>query len=66
MAQEEKYGNRDLTYSAWHRRRSTGRFVGIEHAQLLAMIDMDHTLWIEYDDGSKEPVALVLCALEAE
>jgi len=59
MAQEEQYGTRDRTYSAWHRRLSTRRFVGIDRAQLLAMIDLDAALYIEYDDQSKEPVALV-------
>jgi hypothetical protein len=57
--QEEKYGTRDRTYSAWHRRFSTRRFIGIEQAQLLAMIDLDMSLYVEYDDSSKEP--LVLC-----
>ena len=59
MAQEEHYGNRSLAYSAWHRRRSTGRFVGEQNARKLAMIDMDHCMWIEYDDGTKEPLALI-------
>ena len=59
MAQEEKYGTRDRTYSAWHRRLSTQRFVGIEKAQLLAMIDLDAALYVEYDDGTKEPLALI-------
>lgn len=59
MAQEERYGARSLAYSAWHRRQSIGRYVGIEKAQTLAMIDMDHVLWVEYDDHSKEPVALI-------
>lgn len=59
MAQEEMYGDRDLTYSAWHRRGSTGRFIGIEDAQLLAMIDLDVALYVEYDDGTKEPVLLI-------
>ncbi len=57
--QEERYGTRDRTYSAWHRRLSTRRFVGIEHAQALAMIDLDAALYVEYDDGTKEPVALI-------
>jgi len=59
MTQEERFGTRDRAYSAWHRRLSTGRFVGIENAQLLAMIDLDASLYVEYDDGSKEPLALV-------
>ena len=57
--QEEKYNTRDRSYSAWHRRNSTRRFVGIENAQLLAMIDLDASLYIEYDDGDKEPLALI-------
>jgi hypothetical protein len=58
MSQEERTGKRDLTYSKWHRRMSTRRFVGIEDAQLLAMIDLDASLFVEYDDGTKEPLAL--------
>lgn len=57
--QEEVYGTRDRSYSAWHRRLSTRRFIGIEKAQLLAMIDLDASLYVEYDDGSKEPIALI-------
>lgn len=57
--QEEKYNTRDRSYSAWHRRMSTRRFIGIEHAQLLAMIDLDASLYVEYDDGTKEPLALI-------
>lgn len=59
MSQEERFGTRDRTYSAWHRRYSTQRFIGIEHAQLLAMIDLDASLYVEYDDGTKEPLALI-------
>lgn len=57
--QEEQHGTRDNSYSAWHRRRSTRRFVGLERAQLLSMIDLDASLFVEYDDGSKEPLALI-------
>jgi hypothetical protein len=59
MAQEEVFNNRRRDYSAWHRRNSTRRFIGIEHAQLLAMIDLDASLYVEYDDGTKEPLALI-------
>ncbi len=59
MAQEERYGYRGREYSVWHRRNSTRRFVGIEHAQRLAMIDVDAAIFLEYDDGTKEPMALV-------
>jgi len=64
MSQEERYNTRDRSYSAWHRRNSTRRFVGIERAQTLAMIDLDASLYVEYDDGSKEPLALIETALD--
>lgn len=64
MSQEERHGTRDRSYSAWHRRRSTGRFVGIEKAQTLAMIDLDASLYVEYDDGTKEPLALIETAVD--
>lgn len=57
--QEELYGTRDRTYSAWHRRLSTRRYIGIDRAQLLSMIDLDAALYIEYDNDSKEPLALI-------
>lgn len=59
MSQEEVHGIRCRAYSAWHRRLSIRRFVGIERAQLLAMIDLDASLYVEYDDRTKEPLALV-------
>lgn len=59
MPQEEIFNDRDRAYSAWHRRRSTGRFIGIENAQLLAMIDLDASLYVEYNNGTKDPVALI-------
>lgn len=62
--QEERYGTRDRTYSAWHRRLSTRRFVGIERAQSLAMIDLDMAVYVEYDDATKEPLALVETAYD--
>ncbi len=62
--QEEIYGTRDRAYSAWHRRGSTRRFVGIDSAQLLAMIDLDAALYVEYDNGTKEPLALIETALD--
>jgi hypothetical protein len=59
MAQEEVFGCRDRIYSEWHRRHSTKRFVDIEQAQLLAMIDLDGVYWVEYRDADRWPVALV-------
>ena len=61
---EETYGTRDRAYSAWHRRGSTRRYVGIDRAQLLAMIDLDAALYVEYDSGTKEPLALIETALD--
>lgn len=57
--QEEIYGTRDRSYSAWHRRLSTGRYIGIERAQLLAMIDLDASIYVEYENGTKDPLALI-------
>jgi len=57
--QEERYGARDRSYSVWHRVNSTKRFVGVEKAQNLSMIDLDAVLWIEYDRDSRVPVALI-------
>lgn len=64
MTQEERFGTRDQSYSAWHRRRSIRRFVGIHCAQTLAMIDLDACPYIEYDDDSKEPLALIEVAID--
>lgn len=55
----EQYGERDLTYSAWHRQRSTQRFIGIDRAQSLGMIDIDCVLFVEYDTETREPLALI-------
>lgn len=62
--QEERYGIRDLSYSAWHRAASIRRFVGWEHAQLLAMCDADAVLFLEYHESSKEPLALIEAAID--
>ena len=64
MAQEEKYGTRDQSYSAWHRRFSIRRFVGIECAQTLGMIDLDACPYVEYDNDTKVPIALIEVAVD--
>ena len=64
LMQEEIFGTRDRAYSAWHTRGSTRRFIGIDSAQLLAMIDLDAALYVEYDNGTKEPLALIETALD--
>lgn len=66
MSQEERFNTRDRSYSVWHRRNSTRRFVGIERAQVLAMIDLDAMLYVEYDDNSKEPLALIETAIDID
>lgn len=57
--QEEQFGTRDRAYSAWHRRRSISRYVGIEAAQTLSMVDLDMVLFVEFDHSSREPLCLV-------
>jgi hypothetical protein len=64
MPQHEVYGQRDLSYSAWHRAKSTQRYVGIELAGLLSMIDLDASLWVEYDEDTKVPLALIETAID--
>lgn len=59
MSQKEAYHNRDLTYSAWHRAESIGCYVGVRHAYLLSMVDIDVALYVEYEDHNKEPLALI-------
>jgi hypothetical protein len=64
MSQEERTGRRPGEYSAWHRRGSLRRFIGLERAQLLSMCDLDAALWLEHDDLSKEPLALIETAMD--
>lgn len=64
MSQEERYGMRDLTYSAWHRVRSVSRFVGLEAAQGLKMVDQDVTLYLELESDTREPLCLVEVAID--
>jgi hypothetical protein len=64
--QNETYGTRDLSYSAWHRAASVRRFIGWERAQLLTMCDADAVLWLEYAPGSKEPLALIEAAIDVQ
>lgn len=64
MSQEERWGERDLSYSAWHRVRSIARFVGLEAAQSLKMVDQDVTLYLELDSNTREPLALIEVAID--
>jgi len=66
--QTEKYGNREaeMTYSAWHRRDSTQRFLGWERATVLSQINADQpiTIWCEYIEPTYMPVAILETALD--
>lgn len=50
MSREEKYGDRDLTYSLWHRKLPE---------DWLTQIDLDYIVWVEYRDETREPLALI-------
>lgn len=65
MSERERYDERDGIYSAWHRTDSTDRYIGVENAQLLGLIDIDATLWVEFHRKSKEPLALIETARDA-
>lgn len=62
--QEERFGTRDRTYSAWHRAASVQRFIGWERAQLLHLVDADCVLFLEIDPGTKEALALIEAAVD--
>lgn len=56
MSQEERTGHRDLTYSRWHRQQSVKRYLGVERAAKLSMIDIDD---VEYCWACKEPLLII-------
>jgi hypothetical protein len=56
MSDCERYGSRDLTYSNWHRTHSIKRFVGIDEARRLTMIDLDG---LEYCNRCRECVGVI-------
>jgi hypothetical protein len=45
--------------STWHRASSIGRFVDSHEAESMTMVDVDATLWVEYANGCKVPLALI-------
>lgn len=57
--QRERFGTRDLHYSAWHRVGSLARYIGFDRASRLAMTDLDAVLFSEHDPRTMEPLALV-------
>jgi len=56
MAEREKYGVRSLEYSRWHRTDSVHRFLGLERAHHLPMIDLDA---LEYCRLCSQPLLLI-------
>lgn len=62
--QQEKWGVRDLSYSAWHRAGSIGRFLGFEEARGMTLVDLDGVLFVEYRPFSHRPLMLVEAAID--
>lgn len=60
---EETYHHTTDAYSAWHRVGSLKRFIPEETARELAMIDVDVPLYVEYRDGSYDPICLIETAV---
>ena len=56
MSDKERYGERDLTYSWWHRTASIGRFLPSFEAWRCGMVDIDD---VEYCRWCYEPLALI-------
>src|SRR5690606_23866370 len=53
---EERTGTRDLTYSRWHRPKSIRRYLSVEQAAKLTVIDID---WCEACWRCAAPLALI-------
>lgn len=65
VARKELTGRRDLSYNLWHRAESIRRFIEDAEAHGLCCMDVDATLWCEWQSGSKEPLILVETAEDA-
>ncbi len=61
MSDKERYGERDLTYSKWHRMESTKRFLSAFEAWRLGMIDIDD---VEYCRWCSMPLHLIETAMD--
>jgi len=55
----ERYETRDRAYGIWHRAPSIRRFLEVDQAESLTMVDLDSVVFTEYDHGGKVPLALV-------
>jgi hypothetical protein len=60
----ERTGFRDQAYSVWHSIPSISRFMTADEARLLCSIDIDKTVWVEYDFNAKEPLILIETAID--
>ena len=60
----ERYQYRDLSWSAWHRPLSVGRFLSRAASVQLTMLDFDSMLFSEYDCTHRLPLALVEVAID--
>jgi len=60
----ERLGTRDLTFSAWHRAGSIGRFVGWKQAAAMTMMDLDAVMFYEFHPITNQPLALIEVALD--
>jgi len=60
MSHLEVTHRRSEAYSAFHRAASINRFLqNPDLAHSLGMIDLDHTIWIEWQDKTFRPLALI-------
>jgi hypothetical protein len=57
----EMTNRRPQAYSYWHRLDSIKRFFGNdrERARRLGLVDIDAIFWVEYNDGTRQPAALI-------
>ncbi len=56
---QEHFGYRSLAYSNWHRAGSLARYLPIDQAQRLAMIDLDAAVYVEYEASTRAPLILI-------
>lgn len=55
----ELFGYRSLAYSNWHRAGSLARYLPVDQAQRLAMIDLDAAVYVEYEAAGRTPLILI-------
>ena len=60
----DQAGRIDRAYSEWHRLGSLKRFLPEAAALRASCIDLDTVQFVEYDDGSREPLAIFETAMD--